>query len=165
MANRSEEIIKTIRLDKSLNQKVKRYANKNNTTFSECVRKGLELLIVLDGADGTTLEDVQIQIVRQVLGEIMDRHTERLAKLSVKTGITSSAAWFLVTAILAMEMGEDDSVLFSNILNDCKKKGIDYMKVSHDNERISDFLEQGAEILRARYLGANTSYNDYYEDD
>lgn len=90
---RKDDKILSFRIEKALKKNLVLYSRKNHISISETIRLAIERLVVSNAENNLFIEDVQIQIVKQIIKEVMAENTEWLIKLIVKAGITSYASY------------------------------------------------------------------------
>jgi len=133
---RDKTTVLTVRVKESTYRKLQTHANKIGMNVSELTReyiqKGMNIASYKEDIDfirKQIREELQIQLKPSI---------ERLAKLSVKTGIVSAAGYHLAAAMLSEFVHPTRQREYSEVLAESKKHGVAYFKVSM-NEMMEKF--------------------------
>lgn len=121
-------------------------AIKNNTTTSELVRSYVEKGLSIDGykQDIDFIADIIRQEFHAVyhvgdIERVMQKQTDRIAKMLMKTGKLSSAEFFLMMKVMMYLWNDNAKDDFDQLLTESISLGIDYMQKK--DFQINSFLE------------------------
>lgn len=113
----------------------------NGSSASEYVRslyfKGKEIYSLNDNKDELS------EYIEITLEKVLKPHVERLASISAKGAIMSSASTFLNAQALAEFVPMDRRRDFLEVYNKCRLKGIAYVKTkTNDESEINQLIEK-----------------------
>lgn len=125
---------------------IQQLAAQRKTTCSYIVRQLLDKALGVEAIK----EDMDYirSSVRLELESILEPAIERLAKISVKGGITSAAAYFLCAEALAAYVPPEQRMNFDAALSEAKKLAVGYMRMPHGGA--ADYLNDNDESMRRR---------------
>ena len=125
---------------------IEKIALKKGTTFSEVVREYIDKGLLIDGYSQDI--DFITGIIRQELTsiyrledikEILDKQTNRLAKMMMKIGKMSTGQLFLLINMFLRMIDEAEEDRFDDLLEMSIRNGINYMQKK--DFQINDFLQ------------------------
>lgn len=126
-------------------------AAQRHTTTSELVREYVEKGLSVEGYRQEV--DFIAQIVRQEMQsvlcvgdieKIVQKNTDRIAKMHMKTGKLDAAAFFLLIKVLLSLSNEGSEISFEKMLENAVSLGVDYMQKK--DFQINRFLEDTAHL-------------------
>lgn len=132
---------------------LEKLAVKQHTTVSALVREYVERGLCVEGSK----EDIDFiaQIVRQEITAvyhadeikaIVNRDTDRLAKMLMKIGKVGGAVFFLLIKVLMSFAAEGSEEDFDRMLTEAVRLGVDYMQKK--DFQINSFLEDTGNLRK-----------------
>lgn len=125
---------------------LEKLAAKNHTTTSELVRQYVDKELTIEGHKENV--DFIAAIIRQELQaiyhiedieKIIEKNTDRLAKMLMKSGKLNGAAFFLLIKVLMSLANDGSDDAFDQMLSDAVSLGVDYMQKK--DFQINSFLQ------------------------
>lgn len=128
-----------VRISENMYEKLAKSAAIEKIPISELVREYVGM--GLNNSAYEQSEQRYLEHMRGALEEILNPAINRIAAISVKGGITSSAAYFL--SAIALEAFVHPSVRkdFNDAITEAKKLGVRYMQVKENS--VSEYLDEG----------------------
>lgn len=144
---------RSINFSKEMLETLEKLAAKNHTTTSELVRQYVDKGLTVEGHKENV--DFIATIIRQELQaiyhiedieKIIEKNTDRLAKMLMKSGKISSGAFFLLIKVLMSlaNDGSDDS--FDQMMSEAVSLGVDYMQKK--DFQINSFLQDSDNLRK-----------------
>ena len=128
-------------------------AAQQHTTTSELVRGFVEKGLAVEGYRQDI--DFIAQIIRQEIQSVirmedfeksMQKNTDRIAKMEMKSGKINAAAFFLLIKVLVSLSNEGSEIVFEQMLADAVGLGVDYMQ--QKDFQINAFLQDSDNLKR-----------------
>lgn len=116
-------------------QALDKLAAQQHTTTSELVRGYVEKGLAVEGYKQDI--DFIAQIIRQEVQsvirmedfeKVLQKNTDRIAKMQMKSGKITAAAFFLLIKVLISLSNEGSEMAFEQMLADAVSLGVDYMQ-------------------------------------
>lgn len=138
----------TVKISDECNKKLEMIAKQSGIYKSEIIRKFIE-----QGMSDTGYKQSEEQALKNMeiaLRQILDPAINRIVAVSVKGGITSSAAYFLAATALSAFVHPDVRPDFNDAIITAKKLGVEYMRVK--DSIVDEFLETGTNKIKQKYM-------------
>ncbi|WP_373843194.1 hypothetical protein [Bacteroides heparinolyticus] len=147
MENEEKGMYKTsVVIPYSLKENIKKIASRNREYESVTIRKLLEKAVGVEGYKQDV--DFLSRIIRDEMNSVvntgdisamMEKQTERIAKMHMKSGKMMAGLFFLNIKILDLLLENDDSDFLRELYMSAMKEGIRYMQIKDYD--INMFLE------------------------
>ena len=125
-----------LRLDEKTIEQIKSISKKDGDSMAETTRKLIKKGLASDWIDENA--DMLIHLIRQQLEAVLKPSVERLAKLSVKSGVMAATATFLNVQAFQDLVPTENRKIPVEMYDKARKKAAEYMKMPTD-----DFSMQG----------------------
>ena len=132
MNKRRKELRINVRFDEDTYNQIKLLAHSEGKSMSEVIRFWSEER--LNGEINAKNIALITDIIRTQLSAVMQPGIERLAALTAKTCIQSSAAAYLTAETISRFLSDSEQEEFNDIYQRARKKGVAYTKNKNEEE-------------------------------
>lgn len=144
---------RSINFSKETLETLEKLAAKNYTTTSELVRQYVDKGLAVEGHKENvdfiaTIIRQELQVIYHIedIEKIIEKNTDRLAKMLMKSGKLNGAAFFLLIKVLMSLSNDGSDDAFDQMLSDAVSLGVDYMQKK--DFQINSFLQDSDNLRK-----------------